>query len=150
RAPDRPPVTSDERRCVRCSLAPVCLPEETRFAKCDHRVDYPEPPLRLYPPDTERRSLHVVNQGARVGRAGELFEIAERDGDKIKVGAREVSDITVHGFAQITTQALRLCADEEIPVHFVTQVGAHIGTFNGPSGGVQRRIRQYRGLTDDA
>src|SRR5580704_3769351 len=24
-SPDRPPVTTDEKRCVRCSLAPVCL-----------------------------------------------------------------------------------------------------------------------------
>ena len=27
----RPPVTSNERFCVRCSLAPICLPEETRI-----------------------------------------------------------------------------------------------------------------------
>jgi len=30
--PDRPPITPDERRCIRCSLAPVCLPEEGRLA----------------------------------------------------------------------------------------------------------------------
>jgi CRISPR-associated protein Cas1 len=147
--PDRPPVTREERRCVRCSLAPVCLPEETRFAEAAQADVEAAPPLRLYPPDTERRSLHVVTQGARVGRAGETFEIAERDGAKSKVGAREVSDVVLHGFAQITTQALRLCADEEIPVHFVTTTGAYIGTFSGSSGGVQRRIRQFRGLGDD-
>jgi len=28
----RPPVTDNERLCVRCSLAPVCLPEEARLA----------------------------------------------------------------------------------------------------------------------
>lgn len=149
-APQRPPVTPDEKRCVRCSLAPVCLPEEARFAEAE-RAELPTPtPLRLYPPDTERRSLHVVTQGARVGRSGDCLEVGERDGDKTKVGAREVSDVTIHGFAQITTQALRLCADEEIPVHFVTTSGAHIGTFTGGNPGVQRRIRQFRGLADDA
>lgn len=145
----RPPVTTEENRCVRCSLAPVCLPEEARFAEATRAAAEPEAPVRLYPPDTERRSLHVVTQGARVGRSGETFEIAEREGPKNKVGAREISDITLHGFAQITTQALRLAADEEIPVHFVTTGGAHIGTFSGPTGGVQRRIRQFRGLSDD-
>jgi CRISP-associated protein Cas1 len=150
RSPSRPPVTSEERRCVRCSLAPVCLPEEARFAEAERAETEAATPLRLYPPDTERRSLHVVTQGARVGRSGEAFEIAERDGDKTKVGARELSDLTLHGFAQITTQALRLCADEEIPVHFVTTSGAHIGSFLGGSSGVQRRIRQFRGLADDA
>jgi CRISPR-associated protein Cas1 len=142
-------VTRDERRCVRCSHAPVCLPEEARFAEAERAEEAPRAPLRLYPPDTERRSLHVVTQGARVGRSGEALEVGERDGAKTQVGAREISDVTLHGFAQITTQALRLCADEEIPVHFVTTSGAHIGTFSGPNGGVQRRIRQFRGLADE-
>lgn len=31
----RPPVTSNERLCTRCSLAPVCLPEETRLVQGD-------------------------------------------------------------------------------------------------------------------
>ncbi|MBI4700881.1 MAG: type I-MYXAN CRISPR-associated endonuclease Cas1 [Deltaproteobacteria bacterium] len=152
-SPDRPPVPSDERRCVRCSLAPVCLPEETRLARAieDHAPEQQTPtPVRLYPPDTERRSLHVVTQGARVGRSGEAFSVAERGEKAVTVGAREVSDIVLHGFAQISTQALRLCAGEEIPVHWVTTSGAHIGAFGGHSGGVQRRIRQYRGLCDDA
>jgi CRISPR-associated protein Cas1 len=135
---------------VRCSLAPVCLPEEARLAEAARADAEPPTPVRLYPPDTERRSLHVVTQGARVGRSGDAFEVAERDGGKTKVGAREVSDVVLHGFAQITTQAIRFCAEEEIPVHFVTTTGAHIGTFSGPTGGVQRRIRQFRGLADDA
>ena len=32
-SPDRPPVTANDRLCARCSLAPVCLPEETRQAE---------------------------------------------------------------------------------------------------------------------
>jgi CRISP-associated protein Cas1 len=174
RSPDRPAITSDERKCVRCSLAPVCLPEESRFAEAEAAMTpeaAAEPasaraavgstgarraeatamptPIRLYPPDTERRSLHVVSHGARVGRSADAFEVTEREGERTKVGAREISDVVLHGHAQITTQALRLCAAEEIPVHFVTTSGAHLGTFSGMSGGVQRRIRQYRGLTDD-
>ncbi len=29
---ERPPVTDNERLCVKCSLAPVCLPEEARLS----------------------------------------------------------------------------------------------------------------------
>jgi hypothetical protein len=29
---ERPPVTDNERLCVKCSLAPVCLPEKARLA----------------------------------------------------------------------------------------------------------------------
>lgn len=155
RSPDRPPVTDEERKCVRCSLAPVCLPEESRFAEAltpTTPTEHPSvpSPIRLYPPDTERRSLHIVSHGARVGRAADAFQIVDRDEGRTRVGAREISDIVLHGHAQITTQALRLCAAEDIPVHLITMSGAHVGTFSAGAGGVQRRIRQYRGLTDDA
>jgi CRISPR/Cas system-associated endonuclease Cas1 len=44
---------------------------------------------------------------------------------------RELSDVVVHGHAQVTTQALRLCASEEVPVHYVTTSGAYLGSFAG-------------------
>lgn len=56
----------------------------------------------------------------------------------------------MHDHAQITTQALRLCVAEEIAVHFVGAGGVHVGVFSGGSSGVQRRICQFRRLTDDA
>lgn len=152
RSPDRPPITENERLCVRCSLAPVCLPEEARFAEAIEAgaegVERAPAPLRLFPPDTERRSLHVVTQGARVGRSSDRLTVAEREQKPIRVGIREVSDIVLHGNAQITTQALRFCADEDVPVHFLASTGAYIGAFVGGAGNVQRRLRQYRGLSE--
>jgi CRISPR-associated protein Cas1 len=151
-SPYRPPVNENDRMCLRCSLAPVCLPEETRLAEALEQgaPEREQPtPIRLFPEDTEAKSLHVVTQGLKVGRSGESFSVGLYDEKPQKVGVREVSDIVLHGYAQITTQALRLCANEGIPVHWVTTTGAHIGTFSGLSGGVQRRIRQFRGLTDE-
>lgn len=149
RTTERPPVTTDERRCVRCSLAPVCLPEEARLAQAERTGTDKPTPVRLFPPDLEQRSLHVVTQGARVGRSGE--ELVVNDGDQriARVGLREVSDVVLHGFAQITTQALRACGDAAIPVHLVTTSGAWLGAFTGQTGRAQQRIRQYRALTDD-
>jgi CRISP-associated protein Cas1 len=148
--PDRPPVTRDERKCIRCSLAPVCLPEESRLAESVSAEESERhAPLRLYPPDTERRSLHVVNQRARIGRSGEALSVTEPGESRARIGCRDVSDIVIHGHAQITTQALRLCANDGIPVHWVTTSGAYLGVFTGRSDAVQRRIRQYRGLSDE-
>ncbi|MCA9694970.1 MAG: type I-MYXAN CRISPR-associated endonuclease Cas1, partial [Myxococcales bacterium] len=153
RSTERPPITPRENLCVKCSLAPVCLPEEARLA---HALAEPEAPpetpapLRLFPPDSERRSLHVMKHGARVGRSSGQFAVAERGEKPTLIGAREVSDVVIHGHAQITTQALRMCADEQIPVHFMGHSGAYIGAFRGGSGNVQRRLRQFRGLDDDA
>lgn len=151
-ANDRPPVSADERRCVRCSLAPVCLPEESRLARVVDVEGAAAPtPVRLYSSDPEARSLHVVTQGAKVGRSDRSFVVYERERDKLGVApAREVSDVVLHGFAQITTQALRLAADEGVPVHWVTTTGTHIGTFAPPSTSPQRKLRQYRALADSA
>lgn len=147
----RPPVTPHEGRCARCSLAPVCLPEESRFAASEAANGPPKAlakPTRLFPADTEKRSLHVLTHGARVGRSGDTLVVAARDAPNTVVGMREVSDVVLHGFAQISTQALRSCAAAEVPVHLVTTSGAFVGSFAGHSGGVQRRIRQFRALAD--
>ncbi len=148
-ATERPPVTDDERRCPSCSLAPVCLPEESRFGRKVEDGAPTEKPLRLFPADAERRSLHVVTQGARVGRADRRLVVKDREGGVTEMAAREVSDVVLHGMPQISTQALRLCADEGIPVHLVTMAGTLLGTFGGATTAVQRRVRQYRALAGD-
>ena len=73
---ERPPVTENERLCVRCSLAPVCLPEEVRQAE-----DPDHEPFRLFPPDRDGTSLHVVTPGATVGRSGEELVVRHPDGE---------------------------------------------------------------------
>ncbi len=83
-----------------------------------------------------------------MGRSRSELAVAERDQKKVKVGIRQVSDVVLHGYAQITTQAMRLCADEGVPVHFLTGTGAYLGVFAGGSGSVQRRIRQFRALSE--
>ena len=91
----RPPVVA-KKLCAKCSLAPVCLPEEARLAESGRvgeresggqvmphpSVSHsPAPPLfqrkaiRLFPADDDRQALHVVTQGARIGRKGDRLEV---------------------------------------------------------------------------
>jgi CRISPR-associated protein Cas1 len=128
------------------------LPEEARLAErleadC---VDRPRRAKRLFPPDTESRSLHLVSPRARLGRSGEAFELRQPDEKPQIIGLRSVSDVVVHGYAQLSTQALKQCASSGIPVHYLNATGGHVGTFSAATGGVQRRIRQFRALGDDA
>ena len=146
---DRPPVTEDERKCVHCSLSPVCLPEETRVTKQDEKEESEKPIARLFPPDAERRSLHVVTQGARVRKTGRKLKVSKKEEVLDEIGIRNISDVVLHGFVQITTQAERLCAYENIPVHYITTSGKHLGAFSQKNVAVQRRIRQYEALTDE-
>src|SRR5262249_10637002 len=60
----------------------------------------------------------------------------------------EIGQIVLHGFAQITTQALGFCAQNEVGVHWLTNGGKYLGSWSSGAGSVQRRIRQYKALTD--
>jgi CRISPR-associated protein Cas1 len=145
---DRPPITDNENLCRRCSLAPVCLPEEVRSDQ-----DAGHSARRLFPPDDQRSSLHVLSDGATVGRSGDRLVVRPRDpslGPETKHPSREVSSVLLHGFNQITTQAVRLCADQEIAVHWLNAGGAHVASLTASAGQVQRRIRQYKALCDES
>lgn len=139
----RPPVADNERLCVRCSLAPVCLPEEARLAH-----DREWKPIRLFPQDDERLVIHVLEPGSSVGRTGEKLKINRRNQPIETYPARQVGQIVLHSFAQISTQALHFCADSGIGVHLISGGGRYLGSFDTRVGSIQRRIRQYAALSN--
>ncbi|MCA9695357.1 MAG: type I-MYXAN CRISPR-associated endonuclease Cas1, partial [Myxococcales bacterium] len=145
---ERPPVTDNERKCVRCSLVPVCLPEEARLASSLAVGEERARGLRLFPADLERRSLHVLRSRAKVGRSGHALVVSEPNQESLRRGVREISDVVIHGMAQVSTQALRLCAHAGIPVHYMTAEGRHLAVCINSTVPVQRRIRQFRALDD--
>jgi CRISPR-associated protein Cas1 len=142
---ERPPVADNERLCARCSLAPVCLPEEVRHERQPERET-----VRLFPPDRDGATLHVVAQGAQIGCSGDSLVVRPRDQPESKHAVRGVDTLLVHGFAQVTTQALRKCVEHGVGVHWLTVTGHHMGSLVATAGQVQRRVRQYRALSDEA
>jgi CRISPR-associated protein Cas1 len=142
-SPERPPVTANENLCPPCSLAPVCLPEEARLARDPSRE-----PLRLFPPSPEGQVVHVVSPRARVRRSGQSLVIETEEPAKQTLPIHNVDALVIHGNGQVTTQALHLCASENIPIHWLTAGGRYsAGLAPGP-GQVQRRLRQYHALSD--
>jgi CRISPR-associated protein Cas1 len=142
---ERPPIAENERLCQHCSLAPVCLPEEVRQLQ-----DTERDPVRLFPPDRDGATLHVLSQGAYVGRSADSLVVRPREGPQTKHPVRQVESVLLHGFAQLTTQALRLCSERGVGIHWLTTGGWHVASITPSPGQVQRRIRQYRALTDEA
>jgi CRISPR-associated protein Cas1 len=140
---ERPPVAENERLCARCSLAPVCLPEEVR-----HHQQPEHAPVRLFPPDRGGTTLHVVAHGTMVGRSGQSLVVRPREAPESKHPIRGLDALVLHGFAQASTQALRLCVDEDVGVHWMTAGGVHLASLVPTAGQVQRRVRQYRALSD--
>lgn len=139
----RPPVTDNDRLCGTCSLAPVCLPEEER-AGTDNRKKTP----RLFPEDTERRTVYVMNHDVTVRRQGYRLELWSKE-DQRSYPATQVESLVIHGYAQVSTQALHLCERNDISVHWLSPGGRFVGNFHTGKGGVQRRIRQFEALRDE-
>lgn len=138
---ERPPITPQERRCRTCSLAPVCLPEEERLA-----ADPTFRATRLLPAHPRGQALHVLAPGARVGRSGEQLVVEDREGGVERVPIAEVESLVLHGMAQISTQALRSCAQHEVQVHWMTFGGGLVGSLAPSTVAAQRHLRQFRAL----
>lgn len=141
-SPSRPPVTEHEARCPRCSLVPVCLPEEARLARKGSA------PTRLFPADDERRVIHIEGHGTRVGRSGHQLRIRPREGEETRAPIHTIRALVVHGYGQVSAQALQLCADHGIAVHWFGAGGWYTGTFFRQDLAVQRRLRQYEALRE--
>ena len=140
---ERPPVTNNDRLCIRCSLAPVCLPEEERLTG-----DPDWEAIRLFPADRERKALHVVQHGARISRAGDTLEVVERDQQPRGFPIHDLDAVILHGYPQITTQAIHACARNDVAVHWLSAGGRYVAGLAPGAGPVQRRLRQYRALSE--
>jgi CRISPR-associated protein Cas1 len=140
---ERPPIAANEKLCIKCSLAPVCLPEEERIVR---NPDYEA--LMLFPPMQEGQVLHVTTPGTSVGRTGERLKV-QCEGEKAQVfPVEDLHAVVIHGYSQMTTQALHLCAERGIPVHWLTGSGRYVGCLSPDAGKVQRRLRQFQALSD--
>jgi len=138
---ERPPVFAPENQCQTCSLVPVCLPEEERFAGGGRKKA-----RRLFPADDDRRIVHLVEQGAAIWRDGEQLVVTLPNGTRKPVPGKLVSALVLHGNIQISTQAIHFCAANNIGVHWLSYGGFYVGAFSQGGGKVQRRVRQFQAL----
>lgn len=137
--PDPPPPLIDSPKCPRCSLVGICLPDETNVLA--HRST--ASPRRLTPHDSAARPLYVTEQGAQVGlRSGRVVIFLR--GEELKaVRFLDVSQISVFGNVQVTSQLLRACFMEEVPVCWFSYGGWFSGIAEGlPSKHIELRRRQ--------
>lgn len=143
---ERSPITENERLCGKCSLAVVCLPEEERLAA--HAGEEVTPP-RLFPSNRERHTLHVTSPKARIGRSSESLVVESEDG-KQRIPIEQIDSVLVHGYGQISTQALHLCSYRGVGVNWLTFGGRFVAGTSASPGRVQQRIRQYHALSSES
>lgn len=133
----RPPVAQNRNLCKHCSLSGVCLPDMEK-----PRVNRTLPT----PPDDDRQVVHFTEPGLRVGRTALCLRVKKVGGGVTDLPIAQVHSIVLHGNVQLTSQAVRLCVERGVGVHWLTGSGRYLGSLSTSVGNPTRRIRQYTAL----
>lgn len=158
-----PPPLINSPKCARCSLAPVCLPDETRMLAeaLPNSVDLPEKsdssaqksagsPRRLIAARDDTRPLYLNTQGFRVGCKDEVLQVKEKDKVIDEVRLRDLSHVALFGNIQISTQAIQSLCEMEIPVTYFSMGGWFYGITRGHTlKNVFLRMEQFRLARDE-
>ena len=149
----------DSPKCLGCSLAGICLPDETLRAAA---VAESEPvqfglfgeiprksPKREVRPivsaRSEMRPLYLNSPGLRVGKSGGVLQVKEND--KVVQEARigETCQVNLFGNVQISTQAVQALCESEVPICYFSMGGWFYGITTGLNQrNVFLRLRQFR------
>jgi CRISPR-associated protein Cas1 len=142
----------DSPKCVRCSLAPVCLPDETRLLHLrptETRPTEEATPRRLIAARDDTRPLYLNSQGFRVGCKGEVLQVKDKEKLVEEVRLRDVSHVSLFGNIQITTQAIQALCEQDIPVTYFSMGGWFYGITRGHElKNVFLRMEQFRLASD--
>lgn len=134
-----PPPLLDSPKCPRCSLVGICLPDELNALAARSAT----PPRRLVPSDSQARPLYVTEQGTTLGHRDGRLVISRAKETLDSVRVIDVSQVSVFGNVQVTTQLLRELFAREIPVCWFSYGGWFSGMAEGlPSKHVELRRRQ--------
>jgi CRISPR-associated protein Cas1 len=69
---------------------------------------------------------------------------------KQSIPVQDIDSIVIHGYAQISTQAIHLCAHHGVALQWMTHGGRFAAGTTSSPGRVQQRIRQYAALQDES
>ena len=132
-------------KCPRCSLAPICLPDEVHFLRQSQT-----PPRPLAVQGTPALPLYVQARGAKVAKKGEVLEISVDDVATASARLIDVSQVVLQGGVYLTGPALHELMARQIPVTWLSYGGWFLGhTVGLGHKNVELRAAQYRASFDD-
>jgi CRISPR-associated protein Cas1 len=138
--PPKPLPPELRHRCFGCSLATICLPEETFYlihepaaAPETAAVSDPSPPTssvvtltRVIPQNDDKAVLYLHEQGSHIGKRSEHLVVSYRGEPINKVPIASIRQVVVFGNVQVSTQALHTLAEAEVPLTFLSFYGKFI------------------------
>jgi CRISP-associated protein Cas1 len=143
----RPPPLVHDSRCLRCSLQPICLPDEVAFAQKQDQS-----PRRIWPLRDDAIHLVAQQEGTRIGVRGQCLRVTDREGQLSReIPLSSMESLAIVGNVQLSTQALGVLADQEIPVAYMTSAGRLVAMID-PLDSVSALVRtsQVRRFDDPA
>ncbi len=142
RGPRPAPLVRDAR-CLRCSLQPICLPDEIAFEKKPDDI-----PRRIWPPRDDAVHLVAQQEGVRIGVRGNSLRVTDYDGKLVReIPLANLESLAVLGNVQVSTQALGVLADHRIPLAYMSSAGrliAMVDALDSVSSLVRRQqVRRF-------
>lgn len=137
----RPLPLMNDPRCARCSLQPICLPDEVNHQRADAPGEE-QTPRKMWPPRDD--ALHVVAQqfGVKIGVHGAEMHVTDRKGKKVKaLPLSNVDSLALLGSVQISTQAVQALADKGVPIAYLSAAGRLVAMID-PLDSVSAEVRR--------
>lgn len=140
-----PPPLVESSKCIRCSLAGICLPDEINFLKNPENMEEEIPQVRKFlPPRDDQIPLYVTGYGQTVRKKGERLEVWSNREKTGEAKIRDLSQISLYGSADITSPAFTEILQRNIPVNYFSYGGWFYGFSKGNSHkNVELRIKQF-------
>ncbi len=137
----RPLPLVNDARCLRCSLQPICLPDEVNQQRAVEPSEELSP-RKIWPPRDD--GIHVVAQlqGTKVGVKGMAMTVTDKEGRLLKeVPLANLESLSLLGSVQISTQAVHAFADRGIPIAYLSAAGRLVAMVD-PLDSVSSQIRR--------
>lgn len=134
-APAAPEPLRDDPRCMGCSHAGVCLPEERKQDRIVRRVHAADPDGGL---------VHLTNAGSRASLRGGRLRVSLRGEELASLPLEQVAGLVVHGNIDLSSALIRELLWRRLTVVWCSGTGRVIGwshTARSPNGLV--RVRQH-------
>jgi CRISPR-associated protein Cas1 len=142
----------DSPKCVGCSLASICLPDEVnRLAYRQEELDPDQLLLfttngtnaprkgparetrRLIAPRDDLRAAYLNTQGLRVGKSSGVLQVKNKDSLVQEIRLNEICQLNLMGNIQISTQAVQALCEQEVPICYFSMGGWFYGITAGLS-----------------
>ncbi|MFC1765416.1 CRISPR-associated endonuclease Cas1 [Planctomycetota bacterium] len=124
----------DSPKCNGCSLAGICLPDETLLLQSEddeHQEPSEDEVRRFFPARDVTQPLYVQEQGARVCKTSKALVIWKKKEKLATVRLADTSHLVLCGNISITAQTIHLLCKEEVPVIHLSMGGWFYGITQG-------------------